>query len=309
MFTFNDEPITLAELTKVPFGGKNKKKEEDETTAVKKNAPVVYKMHTSRKRFDPAIGYHSNAGWYLDTYCNITHNGQIGLLRFYTNKRTVRDGAQQSHTVYQPEHLIINERGELTVEGANKELQYFLDISKFNADNTEKSGEPPIFYREDKVKDASTKINTARIKNKAINLVTSQEDEGGMSDEALRNLAKVLYMSDADDADLAIVRAYLLDIAENRPNDIVTKFNDPTTQLGALVRDAEKHNVIRYERSTMSWHILENGVRVAQKITMVPPGNDPVSYLVKFCTEIDKNDYLAFIRQSVADIKEALEVH
>lgn len=251
-----------------------------------------YKKVTRKGRDGRDVMTLETAGvWMLPTFYIIQHPQTGEDVQIYYRKRHVPNKDGELVEVLD-DHGIQLRAGTFTVEVGDASRYYMMELSPDNAGNPHRpAGRAPIFERviEEneldkglekviKVYDAFTKIDAMSPEEvvevaKALNIETSALD-------LERKEGKKKFTYEKSD-EYKLIRKKLQAIANKTPDAFERMAKDRLRKYLAIVVDAEKYNVIRFDTLNLCW-CWKNGATLTPITSAIPNGIDHRSWFASF---------------------------
>jgi hypothetical protein len=267
--------------------------------AVFKLAPrlIKYDKKNKRKAAPRSFGF--------DPFYVINVDGNQTEIRYYKH-RNPRQRGNVTFEEFTPGELAFDTRGELTINVMDKDMFLFLYYHPRNSSSPYKDEKKAAwFYLENKEEEASVLASKKRKQTMAENLIW--DDRNGLSEDALRELAKSYKMQGVDSATMDQVRLYLDPLAKKDPEQFVQDTHGANIEVKALIQDAVDFRLIAYKKDKKRWYTLTENGKTDDSLCEVRMQEDHYDRLVKFMVSIDDTGILEYLKEKVAEKQKEVE--
>lgn len=206
---------------------------------------------------------------------------------------------------YLPNEVTMGSRADITVPETDLDLIYFLALHIRNANSKYRDpSRKPWFFLEDLVKEAEIKANKKKLLNKIDTLLWNEEF--GLSDDKLREVAKTYEISMVDKKSLDQIRVILDPLAKANPDEFLERTNNKKDmKLVAFLNDCVDHKIIGHKkvRNSHSWYILTDTGDTDEKICSIRKDEKPMEKLASYLLKTDETNIHGYLKSRLEEFK------
>lgn len=252
-----------------------------------KKGSVVFKLVNSifdGKKKKPRSYHIPNA------YVGSDHEGMAFEMLVYNSKKPRQTKAGLVLTDYLPPSIIFSPRGDLVIPVAQKDLIIYLLNHPRRAKNKLGDGKKkPLFYLEDKNKEAQEKVLAKSAKAKMEKYL--YDDESRLPEEDLREIAKALQVPGVDEMQLALVQTSIEDHCRNNPNKFLQyKGVGKEVKMRSNLHSAIESGIISYDGLKRKWLLKNKNTKKDVFIAPVRSTENEMDALVLWLKNLDTDN-------------------
>jgi hypothetical protein len=214
-------------------------------------------------------------------------DGNVSEYLFYKNTKNKPTKLGTVLTEYLPPSIIFSPRGDLIINGKDKDLVMFMLNHPRRAKNKYGAGDKrPLFYLEDKNAEAVEKVQAESAKSKMKSLIYDEEHR--LAEEDLRTIGGALRIPEASTMPLPLLQVSIEDQCKSNPSKFLQiKSVGKDVQMMSNLQKAAEQGFLKYDALKRKWVFVNKETKKEVLIAPVRPTEEEMPALVSWLKNQD----------------------